>query len=131
MFFAEVNTVLLFDAGVVQARNAVRYQIAQGELQVFRLAIPEAMSVTAVTAEGLSTWRFDPRTHELEAVLDRPVTGDYDLHVATQIAQDGLPYTEELGLPRVLGTDRQRGTLAVSVPFAVAACSAVDRTWPV
>ncbi|MDA0577394.1 MAG: hypothetical protein O3B24_04780, partial [Verrucomicrobia bacterium] len=119
LFFCEVNSFASFEPGVVDVINVLRFQIAQGELKAFTVTIPAGMSVTAVKAPGLSTWRFDPEQHLLEAALDLPVTGDFAMEVITQIAMDGLPYEATLGALSVQGAERQRGSIALAAPDTV------------
>ena len=112
-FFAELQTVVRAQAGLVSLTHLVRYQIAQGELQTLRFRVPTGASVTAVAGEGLGTWRFDAATGGLEAVLQRPVSGEYALRVVTQVAREGLPYEARVGELTVVDAARQRGVMAV------------------
>ncbi|MCX7006574.1 MAG: hypothetical protein NTY53_04880, partial [Kiritimatiellaeota bacterium] len=117
--FTEVNTLAMFETGVINLQNAIRYQIAQGEIQSLLLRIPPEMSVTAVGAQGLSTWRYDPDKHLLEALLEKPVNADFTLRVVTQIAQENLPYTASIAMPIVENCARQRGAIALAASEAV------------
>ncbi len=119
VFFCDLNSFALFQPGVVSLTHVVRYQIAQGELQSLELEIAEGMSVTAVSGPGLSTWRYDPDTRRLEALLEKPVSGEYALVVVEQIPRESLPYRVELREPRVPDAVRQRGSLAVASTEAV------------
>ena len=114
VYFCEVNTFVMLRSGVVDLTNLVRYQIAQGEVKDLKLSVPAPMSVTAVRAADLATWSFDPETRLLEAILAKPVSGDFTLTVVTQVPCDGLPYRAVLGVPAVRGVSRQRGSLAVA-----------------
>lgn len=113
-FFAEVNTCALLQPGLAGLTHSIRYQIAQGELQALKVRMPEGVSVTAVSGVGLGTWRFDPATRMVDALLEKPVAGAYALVVVAQCAFEGLPYAAELREPEVVGASRQRGTLAVA-----------------
>ena len=117
--FTEVNTLATFETGVIHLQHAVRYQIAQGEIQSLTLRIPPEMSVTAVGAPGLSTWRYDPDKHLLEALLEKPVSADFTLRVVTQVAQENLPYDVTLAVPVVENCARQRGAIALAASEAV------------
>jgi hypothetical protein len=118
-FFAETNTLALFQPGLVVLTSQVRFQIAQGELQALTLNVPKAMNVTAVAGNDVGTWRFDPETRRLEVLLNRPVSGDYLLTVVTQMPQESLPYQAALAPLAVQGASRQRGTLALAATDAV------------
>ena len=119
VFFCEVNSHALLRPGLVELSNLIRYQVAQGEIRELKLRIPEGVSVTAVTAEGLATWSFDPEQRLLEAILEKPVTGDFSVTVMTQRACEGIPYDVVLGVPEVLGASRQRGAVALAAPDTV------------
>ncbi len=116
VFFCEVNTLAAFKAGVVDLTSLVHYQIAQGELKQIKMKIPKGMNVTAVQAQSLSTWRFDPVTSFLEAVLEKPAVGELDVLVLMQVPSDGLPYQAVLGCPDVDGANKQRGAISISAP---------------
>ncbi len=117
--FAEVNSVAAFDPGVVTLTHTIRYEIAQGELQSFALRVPSNLTATAVSARGLSTWRFDPATHRVEALLEKPVSGALTLTVVTQMPQEGAPYDAILEAPVIEAVARQRGALALTAPDAM------------
>lgn len=112
-FFAELQTVARLRPGLANLSHFVRYQIAQGELQTLRFDIPAGASVTAVSGPGLGTWRFDPATRLLEAVLEKPVSSSYALRVVTQVAREGLPYEAELREIVVRDAEGQRGVIAL------------------
>ena len=119
VFFCEVNTFVTLRSGVVDLTNLVRYQIAQGELKELKLQVPSGMSVTAVSAPGLATWSFDPDTRALDAILEKPASGDLALTVTTQIASEGLPYSASLSVPVIADSRRQRGSLAIAAPETI------------
>ncbi len=119
VFFAEVNTLAVFQPGVVELTSLAQFQIAQGEIRAVTLTIPAGMSVNSVAAPGLSTWRFDPETHRMEAVLERPAFGDFGMVVQCQIPRDNLPYEAAIGAVSVKDAARQRGSLAFATPETV------------
>jgi hypothetical protein len=119
VFFAEINTCALLQPGLAGITHSIRYQIAQGELQALQLRMPEGVSVTAVSGAGLGTWRFDPATRIVDALLEKPAAGAYALVVIAQRAFEGLPYEADLREPEVVGASRQRGTLAVAATAEV------------
>lgn len=119
IFYSEMHSLGVFESGVVNLDHQIKYQIAQGELQQLEFIIPDGMSVTAVRGADLNTWRYDPETHLLEAVLNKPVSGDYQLSVVTQIPVEGIPYEVLLPLPAVKGAGRQRGSIAIAAGEAV------------
>lgn len=112
-FFTEMQTIARARPGLVSLTHLIRYQIAQGELQSLRFDVPTNATVTAVTGAGLGTWRFDPATRMLEAVLEKPVSGSYALRVVTQVARESLPYETELRELVARETAGQRGVIAL------------------
>ena len=133
VFFCEVATLALFQPGLVGLTHQVRYQIAQGEIQSMQLRMPRGVSVTAVRGAGLSTWRFDPDAGQVEAWLEKPVSGEYVLVVAAQLARDKLPYEVEITGPEAVGASRQRGAVALAAggevqihPGEAAGCSTMN-----
>ncbi|MBU4211582.1 MAG: hypothetical protein KKD33_03250, partial [Verrucomicrobia bacterium] len=119
VFFCEVNSLVTFDPGVINGLHLVRYQIAQGEIKTLALSIPEQMNVTSASAPGLSTWRFDPATRSLEAILQKPASGSLVLILVTQTPREGLPYAAVIGAPQGKEAVRQRGALALAAPETV------------
>ncbi len=119
VFFCEVNSLMTFDPGVINGIHLVRFQIAQGEVKTLALSVPEQMNVTSVSAPGLSTWRFDPATRSLEAILQKPASGSLVLTLVTQTPREGLPYEAVIGAPQVKEAVRQRGALALASPESV------------
>jgi hypothetical protein len=112
-FFAEFSTVARVRSGLLNLTHLVRFQVAQGEVQTFKFEVPAGATVTAVSGPGLGTWRFDTATRRLEAVLNKPVSGDYALKVVTQIAREGLPYDAEWHELIAMEALRQRGVIAL------------------
>jgi hypothetical protein len=119
LFFAEVLTFAAFEPGVVELTALCALQIAQGQVQAVAFDIPAGMNVTAVTAPGLSTWRTDSDSRQLEALFEKPVSGNLNVSLTLQVPRDGLPYTASLSAPVVRGSARQRGAFALAVPDSV------------
>jgi hypothetical protein len=119
VYYCDLQTYAVVAPGLIQLTHLARYQIAQGELQTLTFKMPEGMGPTAVTAPGLGTWRFDPETRTLEAILEKPVSGELVLLFTAQMPRKGLPYDAVLALPAVQGAARQRGSLALAAGSAV------------
>ena len=113
VFYTQLTSALRFDTGSVEGRHQAVFQIAQGELREIRIAVPDNMTVTAVTGANIGAWRFDPTTHLLEARLSEPATGEYRLHLVTQTTLDRLPHDMTVGSLTVQDTARQRGTMGL------------------
>ena len=119
VYYCDVTTMAMLRPGVVDLRNVIRYQIAQGEIKDLKARVPKGMAVTAVHADGLATWSFDPGTSMLEAILEKPAVGGLTVTVVTQVASEGLPYSAAIGVPAVVGAARQRGVLAFSAADSI------------
>ncbi len=128
VFYAQLTGLLRFDSGNVEGRHALQFQVAQGELSDIRVRVPDNMTVTAVHGEHVGAWRFEPSTHELEARLSQPVTGEYGLQVVTHMGVDDLPARRTIAPLQVLGARRQRGTIGFVTSPAV--YLAIDRHPP-
>jgi len=113
-FFCEVNALAALQAGVVDVSHQIQCRIAQGEVREMKIRVPSGMTVTAVETPGVATWSFDPETRLLDAIFSRPVTGELTLHVRTQVACEGLPYTADIGALEVIDAARQRGSLSLA-----------------
>ncbi len=118
-FFADVTSLFRFNAGLAEGRHRLRFQIAQGELKVIRLRVPEKTAVTAVEGKNLGAWRFDPAKRELEARLTVSVSNDYEMTVVTQVSSEGLPASVSVGTLEVLDAVRQRGTIGLTTSPSV------------
>ena len=114
VFYCDLQTYAALTPGLASMTHVARYQVAQGEIQTLRFRIPDGMSVTAVTGAGLGTWRYEPETRLLEALMEKPASGDFTLVVTTQIPREGLPYTAVIGAIAVEGAARQRGSIALA-----------------
>jgi len=126
VYFCEVNSLASFEPGVVDVTHLIRFQIAQGELKRMDISVPDRMNITAVSAPGLSTWRFDPDKNLLEAVLDNPATEDFTLVVSAQVASTPVvdaethgSYNAGIGTLTVAGAARQRGALSIASPETI------------
>jgi hypothetical protein len=114
--YAEVDTLACLRPGVIEMQTRATFNVAQGETREFALTAPEGMTVTAVAAPGLATWRFDPAERGLLAVLARPVSGTITVALTMQAPCGGLPYEQVLGAPAAGGVRHQRGRIAVATP---------------
>ena len=120
-FFCESISIVRFDTGLVEGRHRFQFQIAQGQLKEVRIQVPANTTVTALEGKDLGTWRFDPSTHELEAVLSTPARDQYVLTVITQVSVEGTPYKATIKPLVVQGAAGQRGSLGVASSPAVTA----------
>ena len=117
--YCDVENVAFVRAGVVDLTAHANYQVVQGEIRELKLRIPTNVSVTAVSAPALATWSLDPVTHQLLAILARPVSGPFTLVLGMQAPCGGMPYATTLGVPVVENVQRQRGLFALVAPESI------------
>lgn len=113
VFYCTSSTLLRLAPGSATALHDIGFEVAQGQLSDITITLPENMTVTQVLGESLGAWRFDPKTHQLEAKLTKPVAGAYRMLLTTQSPVDSLPYAIEAGSPRVDGAKRQHATIGL------------------
>lgn len=113
VFYAKATSAYKFDAGLIEGRHLVEFQIAQGVLKDVQLKLPAGLAVTSVQGADLGTWRFEPATNALEVRLSKPAAGDYTLGLTTQRAIDQLPHRASVGAIAVEGAARSRATVGV------------------
>ncbi len=118
-FSAEILTTAIFEPGVAELTARTLLQITRGQLATLSFDIPAGFSVTAVSASGLDTWRFDSDSRRLELLFAKPLAGAATFEILLQIPQDGLPYETTLAPLTVVGAERQRGALALAVPDSI------------
>lgn len=114
--YADIATTARVRPGVVETTVRALFNVIQGETRVFTLRLPGAATATDVSAPGLSTWRFDPATRLIEAVMSRPQTGPVVLTLNLQEPSDTLPVDLSIGASVAENVARQRGRFAVAAP---------------
>jgi hypothetical protein len=114
--YADISTVARVRPGVIEATARAIFNVVQGETRVFALRLPGTATATDVSAPGLATWRFDPATRRIEAVMARPQTGPVTLTLTLQTPCSTPPVAFSLAAPVAEGVARQRGRFAVAAP---------------
>ena len=119
VFYADLITLWTCDAGFVEGRHQVEFQIAQGELKEIDIVVPDSATVTGVEGADLGAWRFDPASRVLEARLSKGVSGAYKLVITTQLAGGKMPYKAAVAPLVIKKAARQRGTMGLASASAV------------
>ena len=114
--YADIATTARVRPGVIEATTRAVFNVVQGETRVFSLRLPGTATATDVSAPGLATWRFDPATRRIEAVMAKPQTGSLTLTLTLQTPCDTPPVEFSLAAPVAEGVARQRGRFAVAAP---------------
>ena len=119
--YADVSSLARLRPGVIELHTRVTFTVVQGETREFAMTAPAGMTVTAVAAPSLATWRFDPVSRSLVTTLARPVSGALTVTATLQAPCGGLPYDGTLGVPAATGVERQRGRVALTAPDEILA----------
>ncbi|MDD5708110.1 MAG: hypothetical protein PHR35_19505, partial [Kiritimatiellae bacterium] len=119
--YADAATLARLRPGVVEMQTRAGFNVVQGETREFEMTAPAGMTITAVTAPNLATWRFDPVSRKLQAILARPVSGLVTVCLTLQAPCGGLPYDWTMGVPAANGVQRQRGRVALAAPDEILA----------
>jgi hypothetical protein len=114
--YADIATIARVRPGVIEATARAIFNVVQGETRVFALRLPGSSTATDVAAPGLATWRFDPATRRIEAVMTKPQTGPVTLTLTLQTPCDTPPVAISLAAPVAEGVARQRGRFAIAAP---------------
>ena len=114
--YADIATIARVRPGVIEATARAIFNVVQGETRVFVLRLPGTATATDVSAPGLATWRFDPATRRIEAVMAKPQTGPVTLTLTLQTPCSTPPVAFSLAAPIAEGVARQRGRFAVAAP---------------
>ncbi len=114
--YADIATTARIRPGVVETTARAVFNVIQGETRLFTLRLPAATTATDVAAPELATWRFDPATRRIEAIMARPQTGPVTLTLTLQTPCDTPPVELTLAAPVAEDVARQRGRFAVAAP---------------
>ena len=114
--YATFTSVAQLKPGVVETAVQAAFNVVQGESRMFTLSLPEKMTVIDVKHAKLATWRFDPATRRVEAVMSQAQTGMVTLNLTLQTACAPAPVELALSVPSAEGVDRQSGRIAIAAP---------------
>ena len=114
VYFAEWNHLLMPSAGLVEGFHAVSIRLAQGELSVIKVSVPESWTIADVTSGGTEGWRFDPDASILSIPLNPPKQDSFSIYIRSQLAAEPLPYERDLSVPSLEGPEREVGRVAVA-----------------
>jgi hypothetical protein len=114
VYFAEWNHLLMPSAGLVEGFHTVSIRLAQGELSVVKVIVPESWTVADVTSGGTKGWRFDPDASTLSIPLNPPKQDSFLIYIRSQLAAEPLPFERDLGVPSLEGAEREVGRVAVA-----------------
>jgi hypothetical protein len=114
VFYAEVHQIYVPAAGVLEGLHHVLLRPAQGEIREVICAVPAGFTIADVTAQSLSTWRFDPDAGKLRLTFNPPQSRSVAVAVRSQLATGPLPYERAVGVLKVESASGQIGLVAVA-----------------
>jgi len=114
--YATLTSIAQLKPGVVETAVQAAFNVVQGEARVFTISLPENMTVIDVKHQRLATWRFDPATRRVEAVMNQALTGMVTLTLTLQTACAPAPAEVTLAVPSAENVDRQSGRIAIAAP---------------
>ncbi|PYM16646.1 MAG: hypothetical protein DME18_00960 [Verrucomicrobia bacterium] len=109
---------------VIKFITQFRYEIVQGNLSKFSVALPANHALTRVEGEQIRDWQVSvgqasslPNQGEVQILtveLIKPVEKTYALKLFSEQTVESTPFAAELVLPQPQGVERETGSLTVS-----------------
>lgn len=113
-FFVEVSNAYVPGLGLLEGRHLVSIQPSQGVVRQLKMLVPEGLAVSDVSDGPVSNWRFSAASGELVVDLQSPQSEAFTLLVITQKSLGPLPLDLSMKPLRVLGGERELGTLGIA-----------------
>lgn len=114
VFFAEWSQLFVPGPGLVEGLHEVQIRPAQGEIGELSFEVPEGATITDVSSEALSLWRFDPDSRRLRVSLAPAQARVFTVIIQSQFNAGPLPLDRPVGLMRVEGAAGQVGMIGVA-----------------
>ena len=113
-YFVEVSNAYVPGLGLLEGRHLIDVQPSQGVVRQLKMLVPEGLAVSSVREGPVSDWRFSAESRELVVDLKKPQSDAFTLFVITQRSLGSLPLDLTVQPLRVLGGERELGTLGVA-----------------
>lgn len=107
VFYVESHDLFAPLVGLISGYHSFNVRLAQGQLDALKLRVPVGMTITAVAAEKLASWHFDPDGHLLMLYFDPVQQGPFSVSVSSQYASGSLPYEHAVRPLKVEGAANQ------------------------
>ncbi len=114
VYYADWRQLFAPAAGLVDGTHQVHVNLAQGEIKELVFSVPQNLTISAMTAEGLVSWRFDPDQRKLHAYFEPARKTAFDVSIHSQASTSTLPYTATLTPIRLDGATADSGLLATA-----------------
>ena len=113
-YFVEVSNAYVPGLGLLEGRHLVDVKPSRGVVRQLKMLVPEGLAVSGVSDGPVANWRFSADSQELVVDLSQPQSEDFSLFVLTQKSLGSLPLELEIEPMRVLGGERELGTLGLA-----------------
>ncbi len=113
-FFVEVSNAYLPGLGLLEGYHRVEVNPSQGVVRELKLTIPEGLAVTTVEDGPVANWRFSAELSELTVELQDAPWQPFSFQVITQKSLGALPLDLAVEPVRVLGGEREVGTMGIA-----------------
>jgi hypothetical protein len=113
-FFVEVSNAYAPGLGLLEGRHLIRVQPSQGVVRQMKLMVPAGLAVSDVGDGSVSDWRFGAESGELVIDFQSPQANAFTFLVTTQKSLGSLPLDLVVKPVRVLGGERELGTIGIA-----------------
>ena len=113
-YFVEVGNAYIPGPGLLEGRHSVTIQPSQGVVRQLKMLVPEGLAVSDVSDGPVADWRFSAESRELIVDLEKPQSAPFALLIVTQRSLGSLPLDLAVQPLRVLGGERELGTLGIA-----------------
>lgn len=114
VYYVESFDVFTPLVGLISGHHVLNVRLSQGQIDALQVAIPVGMTITAVEAEHLASWQFDPGERRLMLYFAPVRQGQFEVRVFSQYTSSGLPYERTVRPPQVLGAAGQLSLVALA-----------------
>lgn len=114
--YAEVNTLLSIGEGLVLGNTAVDYSIIQGDVEEFKIIIPDGVTINNVTGTELKDWTVEEADSArlLRAFLSYKVSGSYTLNINYEKSMGKTSAVVKVPEFKVLDVERETGFFGIA-----------------
>ncbi len=113
-FTAETSNLFVPGPGLVDGIHRVTVRPSRGQIRQMQFKVPVTFTVSNVTSENLSNWRFDPETQSLRVEFSPTHKAPFDVSITTQKDIGSLPAEMTLGPVSVIGSQREFGMIGIA-----------------
>ncbi|MDG1855273.1 MAG: hypothetical protein P8I97_13995 [Verrucomicrobiales bacterium] len=113
-FTAESSNLFVPGPGLVDGLHKVTVRPSRGQIRQMQFKVPVTFTVSNVTSENLSNWRFDPETQSLRVEFSPAHKAPFNVSIMTQKDIGSLPAEMNLGPVSVTDSQREFGMIGIA-----------------